>query len=600
MRRLTRGALALGLLLASCGGRPEATPPTPSAEPEAPAPAAAPRLATAPERGPYVPEIGRYGGTLRLSTFSAPKRFNPITAAETTSGLVTGYVFEGLTTRNLATGEVEPHLATSWDVNGDGTEYTFHLRKDVTWFDGKPFTSADVLFTLEAIFHPSVGSSTSFILTIDGEQVRATAPDAHTVVFHLPSPYAPFLRAASFAIVPKHKLEAPLRAGELESTWGVDTPPADVIGTGPFRFVQYQPGERFILQRNPTYWKKDAEGNRLPYLKRIVYNVVQSRDVEMLKFQQGETDTYGMRGKDYQILKPQEAERGFTIYATGPAFGSAFAFFNQNRGTNPETGQPYVAPHKLAWFTSRTFRQAVAHAVDKQNIIDIVMNGLGYPQWGPVSPSAGFFYNPNVREYPYDLAKARALLAEIGMRDRDGDGVLEDAQGHDVEFTFFTNSGNDVRIEIAEILRKDLEQLGMKVHFNQIEFNTLVDKLDATFDWDCILLGLTGGDEPHFSKNVWDSKGTVHMWYPEQPEPATPWEARIDALFNAGVQELDRAKRKAIYDEWQVIVSEEVPLIYTCLTEALYPVQNRFGNLYPTALGGAFHNVDEIYVLSGP
>lgn len=580
--------LCATLLVAHCGGRPDTSTEAPATPPQA-----------TPADDVFVPTVGTYGGTLRLSTFAAPKRFNPITSAEGTSNQVTNYVFEGLTTRNAITGVVEPHLATSWESNADGTEYTFHLRKDVQWFDGEPFTSADVLFTLDAIFHPSVDSSMSFILTIDGERVSATAPDAHTVVFHLPSPYAPFLRAAGFEIVPKHRLAAALEGGIFESTWGVDTPPEEVIGTGPFRFARYDPGERFILERNPTYWDTDAAGNHLPYLDRVVYNVVQSRDVELLKFQQGESDYFGVRGRDYQLLKPMEQSGAFTIYRSGPAFGSAFVFFNQNRGMNPETGTPYVPPHKLAWFTNRTFRQAVAHALDKQSITDIVMNGLGHPQWGPVSPSAGFFYNPDVRQYPYDLDRAKAMLAEIGMRDRNGDGILEDADGHDLEFTFFTNSGNDVRVDIAEIVRKDLQEIGLKVHFNQIEFNTLVDKLDATYDWDCILLGLSGGDEPHFGKNVWDSKGTVHMWYPKQPEPATPWEARIDELFNAGVRELDRDKRKVIYDEWQMIVSEELPLIYTCLPEALYAVRNRFGNLHPVPLYGALHNIEEIYVLDG-
>jgi peptide/nickel transport system substrate-binding protein len=137
----------------------------------------------------------------------------------------------------------------------------------------------------------------------------------------------------------------------------------------------------------------------------------------------------------------------------------------------------------------------------------------------------------------------------------------------------------------------------MHVHFTPLEFNNIVDKLMVTLDWDCILLGLTGGVEPHFGKNVWHSSGQLHEWHPRQKKPATPWEARIDEMFDLAVQELDRDKRKQLYDEWQLIVSEQVPLIYTVLPESIFAVRNKFGNLHPTAFGGAFHNIEEIYIV---
>ena len=125
----------------------------------------------------------------------------------------------------------------------------------------------------------------------------------------------------------------------------------------------------------------------------------------------------------------------------------------------------------------------------------------------------------------------------------------------------------------------------------------LVSKLDSTFDWEAIILGLTGGIEPHFGKNVWDSSGQLHMWYPAQKEPATPWEARIDEIYNLGVQELDRDKRKALYDEWQEIVADQLPFIYTILGERLSALRNKYGNIHPTAYGGILHNPEEIYLL---
>lgn len=180
--------------------------------------------------------------------------------------------------------------------------------------------------------------------------------------------------------------------------------------------------------------------------------------------------------------------------------------------------------------------------------------------------------------------------------DRNNDGVIEDAEGHPIEFNLFTNSGNVERVQIASIIRHDLQSLGMKVNFLSLEFNTLVTKLNATFDWDAIVLGLTGGIEPHFGKNVWHSTGGLHLWYPQQKTPATAWEQRVDEIFDQGVQELDENKRKALYDEFQMIISRQLPLIYTVLNSNLYAVRNKFGNLHPTSFGGAFHNVEEIYI----
>ncbi len=340
----------------------------------------------------------------------------------------------------------------------------------------------------------------------------------------------------------------------------------------------------------------DKGGNRLPYLERVVYLVVQSEDVSLLKFQEGELDYYQLRGSDYPILKPTEKEGNYTIYETGPAFGTNFVVFNLNSGKNKGTGQPFVAPKKLAWFSNLKFRQAVAYAIDKQSIINIVMNGLGYPQNSAMSPSAGLFYNPKVKTYSYDLAKAKEILKEAGFMDKDSDGTIEDINGNKVEFNLFTNSGNTVRVAIAEIIRKDLAEIGMKVNFTQLEFNNLVGKLDSSYDWDAIIIGLTGGIEPHFGSNVWRSSGHLHMWYPKQEKPFTKWEARIDKIFNFGVQELDEDKRKVFYDEWQEIVAEELPFIYTVLPASIFAVRNKFGNLHPTSFGGAFHNLEEIYV----
>ncbi|RLJ04092.1 MAG: ABC transporter substrate-binding protein, partial [Candidatus Aenigmatarchaeota archaeon] len=239
---------------------------------------------------------------------------------------------------------------------------------------------------------------------------------------------------------------------------------------------------------------------------------------------------------------------------------------------------------------------AVAYAIDKRSIIDIVMNGLGFEQYSSMSPASGFFYNPNVKKYPYNLSQAKKLLKEIGIYDRNNDGKAEDAQGNIIEFNLFTNADNTQRIKIASLIRKDLERLGFKVNFVPLAFNQLVSKLDSTYDWDAVIIGLTGGIEPHFGSNVWLSKGHLHMWYPRQKKPATKWEEEIDRIFTQAVQELDENKRRELYYRWQEIVAENLPLIYTVLPANIFAVKNKFGNLKPSSYGGAFHNIEEIYI----
>lgn len=545
----------------------------------------------------YQPEVGVYGGELILSTISDPKSFNPILAKETSTTAVTGLLFEGLTRTNGITTEVEPNLARSWEVDKSGLEWTFYLRKDVQWFDGEPFSADDVVFTFnELIYNPDIPNSARDIFTIENKIFEVEKIDRFTVRFTLPFKFAPFLRGMAQEILPKHVLQQAVRKGDFNSTWTLDTQPKSVIGTGPFKLTKYLSGQKVILERNPHYWRKDKKGNRFPYLQKVIFLIVQSEDTALLKFQEGELDYYSLRGTDFPILKPEEEKGNFTIYKTGPAFGTNFLVFNQNQGKDEKSHQPYVEPKKLNWFTNKKFRQAVAHCIDKNSIIDIVMNGLGFHQTSAMSPSSGFFYNADVKNYDYDLDKAKALLKEIGFLDKDEDGIIEDREGNDIEFNLFTNSGNTQRVQIANIIRKDLETLGFKVHFMQLEFNNLVTKLNSTYDWDAIILGLTGGIEPHFGNNVWQSSGHLHMWYPKQKNPATSWEKKIDDIFNRGVQELNRDRRKKLYDEWQEVVADNVPFIYTVLPANLLAVRNKFGNLYPTSYGGAFHNLEEIFI----
>ncbi len=545
--------------------------------------------------------IGKRGGTLVLATFGqGPKSFNPVTSGETSTTDYTGHIFEGLTTMNAWTYAPEPLLAESWSHDESGKVWTVKLRKDVKWNDGVPFTADDVVFTyMDVIYNPKITTSTRDIITVDGKTWKVEKIDAHTVRFTLPTRFAIFEQViGGTEVIPKHKYEAAVKAGTFDSAMGLDSKPEDIVGTGAFMFDNYETGVRVTLKRNPLYWQKDAAGNQYPYLDKITWLIVQNLDAMMLAFKQGETDMYRLRGQDFPILKPLQEQGKFKIYSLGPNFGSSFVVLNQHPGKSPESGKPFIEPYKRAWFEKTEFRQAVAHAIDKRSIIDTVLNGLGYPQDGPMTFRAGFFYNDKIRKYAYDPPRSKELLTKIGLVDRDGDGVVEDTAGHEVEFTLLTNAGNTIRERISEIVRKDLQRVGMKVNLLFIEFNSLVTKLDKTFDWECVLLGLTGGPEPGWGGHIWKSSGRMHMWYPLQPRPATKWEARLDEIFDLGLKELDRDKRKVLYDEWQMLVNEQQPYVYTVAAEDLVGVRDRLGNVFVAPLGGRLplHNNHEIFI----
>jgi peptide/nickel transport system substrate-binding protein len=539
----------------------------------------------------------KYGGTLVLALTSDPKSFNPILAKETSTTAVTGHIFEGLTTVDPFTLKVIPNLAESWDSSRDGLTWTFVLREGLLWSDGKPFTSEDVVFTFgDLIFNDDIPNSSRDIFTLDGRPIRVEAVDDRTVRFVLPVKFAPFLRSLSQEILPKHVLADAVRNKKFNFSWGIDAKLSDIVGMGAYLLADYQPGRRIVLRPNPYYWKKGPGGEKLPYIQKIEYVIVPSMDVSLLKFLEGSLDAYSMRGMDYPLLKPGEKVKNFTVYDLGPDMGSSFITFNQNPGANAKTGKTFVAPHKLIWFTDIRFRRAVAHAVDKKRIIDIVKNGLGYPQDSAESPAVGQFFCADVMTYPFDLDASRALLKDMGFADQDRDGVLEDPQGRKLEFNLYTNADNGERVDVASIIRSDLERVGMKVNLQLVEFNTLVAKLTSTYDWDAIVLGLTGSMDPHFGQNVWRSSGQLHLWNPQQKTPATDWEKKVDDIFEAAGQEFNEDKRKALYDQYQKIVAEQLPVIYTALSARLTAVKNKFGNLKPAPFGGVFYNLEEIYI----
>jgi peptide/nickel transport system substrate-binding protein len=257
-----------------------------------------------------------------------------------------------------------------------------------------------------------------------------------------------------------------------------------------------------------------------------------------------------------ELLKLENQK--FTIHDMGPTTSSQFLALNQNPRAQA------LKPWLRELFSDVRFRQALAHAIDRESIVINVLNNLGEVAHGVVSSAVKKYYAPHLKTYDYDPQKARKMLEQIGWRDSDRDGYLDKMIGgkkERLEFTLETNSGNREREAICTILVEDFKRVGIKVNYRPADFNTLVTKLMDNFAWEAVVIGLTGGPEPLEAKNVWLSSGHLHMWNPRQPEPLTDWEREIDDIFKRAPFELDPEKRVAMGHRWQLIVTEQLPFI---------------------------------------
>jgi peptide/nickel transport system substrate-binding protein len=547
-------------------------------------------------------EPGTRGGRLVIATFGDPKTFNPITANEQSSRDIYRFLFAALLSFDEAKQEVSPGLAESWTVGEDQKTFTFKLRQGLRWSDGAPLTADDVVFSWQAIYDTNVVCALADLLKIRGEKFQVSKVDDLTIRITTPDVFAPFLEfaGAGVYIIPKHKLEASLKSGTFESALGINTTPADIVCSGPFRMKQFKAGELTLMERNPYYFAVDKAGTRLPYLDTVIYTVVPDMNAMSLRFRQGESDAFeNVRPDEYDTYKAEAAAGKYQLLDLGQGLERAFVWFNLNTGTNPSTGKPYVNPKKLKWFSQKAFRQAVAHCIDRESIIKSIYAGRAEPNYGYIGKANGKWLNPNLKEYPFNLQKARTLLAGIGIQDRNGNGVLEDAEGNEIEFTLNTNTGNNTRDKIALLIQSDLKKLGFKVNYRPVEFNALIDKIDVSYDYECVLLSLGGGAvEPASSMNILLSSGFTHLWFPKQKTPATPWEARLDELMNLQVTTLDFAKRKQYFDEVQTILNDELPMIYTVAPNTYAAIRNGMGNLKPTVLSSyrVTWNVEQLFI----
>ncbi|MBJ7296554.1 MAG: ABC transporter substrate-binding protein [Dolichospermum sp.] len=547
---------------------------------------------------------------LVTSILSDPKTFNAALSSESPN--IFGYTYEGLLTQNPIDGKIEGVLAQSWEISPDKTKITFTMREGLKWSDGQPLTVDDVVFTYNDIYlNENIPTDTRDVLRIGKDRKLPTVKkiDNRRVEFSVPEPFRPFLLNTGASILPAHILEKSVKTknkdGKLEflSKWGVDTPPEELIVNGPYKLERYDTSQRVIFRRNPYYWRKDAQGKPQPYIERIVWQIVESTDTSLLQFRSGDLDTIGVSPDYFSLLKVQEKQGNFKIYNGGPSSSTSFISFNLNKGKRKN--QPLVDPIKSKWFNNVQFRQAVAYAIDRQTMLNNTFRGLGTPQDSPISVQSPYFLSPEqgLKVYKYNPEKAKELLLKAGFKYNDKN-LLVDDQGNEVRFALLTNAGNKIRESMGSQIKQDLSKIGIQVDFTPLAWNTFIDKLSNTLDWDACLIGLTGGLEPNDGANVWSPQGGLHMFNQKPQAGQKPiegwevadWEKKINELYIQGAQEFDEVKLKEIYGESQQLTQEYLPFIYLVNSYSLSAVRNRFEGIKFSALGGAFWNIHEIKI----
>ena len=548
-------------------------------------------------------EAGKYGGTLVVSTIGeGPKTFNPWNSKDATSSAASDLMFEPLVTTDAYTGEVIPRLAKSVKTLPDKKNYIITLRKGLKWSDGKEITADDVVYTWDTLVFGGFGNtSTRDAMYIDGELPVIKKLDKYTVQFTTPKPFSPFLRQISVPIAPKHVLKPVTDKGKraFDSFWGPSTPVNEFVTSGAFRLKEYVPAQRIVYERNPNYPMLDSKGQKLPYLDKYIMLIVGDLNNELLKFKSKELDIVSLRGSNVSIFKEKEHNSDYKIYNLGPDTGTLYLAFNMNTRKN-DKGQYYVNPIKQKWFADKNFRYAVDYAIDRENMVFNVASGVGAPLYTP-EPLSSIYLNENIAKgHPQDLQRAKEYLKASGFY-LDKNGKLRDKDGNKVEFDLYTNAGNTERESVGVMVKQDLEDLGMSVNFKPVEFNTLVNRLTNTLDWDVVILGFTGSPlEPYGGKNVWYSNGTLHIFNqrtkPSEDRYRYQWENELNKIFDQAALELDFDKRKELYESYQKLIYDVKPIIYLYSPIRITAVRKKFGNIHPTELGGVTHNLEEIYL----
>ncbi|ADD69730.1 extracellular solute-binding protein family 5 [Denitrovibrio acetiphilus DSM 12809] len=450
-------------------------------------------------------------------------------------------------------------LAESWDITDEGKTIVFHLRKDVRWHDGEPFTADDVEFTYKFMIDDKTPTSydADFRLVKSFEVL-----DKYTVRIEYGEAYAPALISWSMPVLPKHLLE------------GVDVTKSPLlrepVGTGPYKFKEWKAGESITLEANEDYFKGR------PYLDRFVMRVIPDSATTFLELLDGAIDMTGLT--PLQWTRQTDANKQFTE--------------QYDKYDYLSFGYTYVAYNELKKpFDDKRVRQALTYATPKADIIKGILFDLGIPAHGPYKPGT-IWYNDNVKKYDYNPEKALELLAEAGYTDSDSDGFL-DKDGKRFEFELITNQGNSVRTKICETLQQSWEKIGIKVSIRVLEWATFINEYVDKQKFDALVLGWNITNDPDlydvwYSGNCGARKLNFICYKNEE----------LDRLLIEGRKVFDPEKRKEYYHKAQEILAEDQPYTFLYVPYSLVAISKRFENVY-TAPAGLTHNQDKWWVKKG-
>lgn len=547
--------------------------------------------------------VGKFGGAFTSGIISDPKTFNPFNANDATSAELSEIMYDGLVQTNPTDGSVVVKLAKKIDILDDNKTYIVHLRHGIKWSDGIEITADDVYFTYNTIIFGGFGDgSIRDVMMIDGKLPTIEKIDKYTVKFVTPKPFAPFLRNLSASIAPKHVFELATKKGrEYFLTYqSIDTKPQNLVVSGGFKLKEYVPSQRVVFEKNQNYYLINKNNEKLPYIDKWVNIITGDTNNQTLKFESGMIDVLSVNGGLLNRYRELKKHGDFELYNLGASTSTTFIVLNLNNRKNKD-GKYYVNPIKQAWFQDKNFRKALDWAIDRDDLVLNIFSGLASPLYS-AEPLNSLFLNEEVAKgHPKNIDYAKRLLLKSGFYYKNN--ILYDKKGNKVEFELLTNAGNTQREAAGVSIKQDFEQLGIKVNFKAIEFNSLTNKLVNSADYDCVIIALTSNiNEPNTGYGVWNPYGSLHLFNKRtqndlaSSDKILDFEKELLELFKKGALELDFKKRKQIYDKYQSIVAQENPMIYLYAPLQIYAIRNKVKNVYPTKIGGLFHSLSEIYI----
>ncbi|HKF46441.1 MAG TPA: ABC transporter substrate-binding protein [Terracidiphilus sp.] len=497
------------------------------------------------------------GSQLRFCIGAQPKTFDPLMVSDDPSEAVR-YLTGGVLVRlNRKTQQLQPELASAWKVSADGRTIAFTLREGVRFSDGTPFSAADVAYTVGRLMDPALHSPAGDAFRAGGGKAvsRITGDDRIAITFPAP-------------LVGLDKLFDQVAIESARS------PLHEMAVLGPYYVAENKSGSYVLLERNANYWKRDSAGRRLPYIDSVRLDIQQNRDLEVLRLVRGEIDLIGsLDAENFERLRARAPQ--FAV-DNGVGLDSEQIWFNQVPAAP-------IPAYKKAWFTSTRFRQAISHAINRDDIARVVYRGHARPAVSWVSPANRLWFNASLQPHRFDPNLALELLAQDGFRLQGG--ILHDRAGQPVEFSVITNSGNKAREDMAAMIQLDLRRIGIRVNVVTLDFPSLIERITRTFNYEACLLGFVNDElDPNAQMSAWLSSEENHQWNPSQKSPATAWEAEIDRLMRFQASSLDYRKRKQAVDRVQQIVWDEEPFIYLVNKESLSAVSPNVHNASPVAL----------------